>query len=222
MSHINHQKIVLAGEGGQGVQLVGELLAETAYISNLESIYIPNFGVEQRGGVSIAFVQISQTPIGAPKFQKADLLVVLSPRSVERTKGYIKNDTFYLYDSSQIKTPGISDQAIGIQGYETVAPEGFSAMTGTEPGPAISPEKTGFSKPLGIPAAEIAKAELNPRVFNIIILGAIVGLLKSLNPEKVMDAIRRKLGGKFKEKPELEELNLRAFHKGMQLLQQYQ
>jgi hypothetical protein len=59
-------KIVLAGEGGHGVQSVAKILVEAAYEANKEVLYIPNFGVEQRGGVSIAFCQISDEKIGEP------------------------------------------------------------------------------------------------------------------------------------------------------------
>ena len=75
-------KIAIAGEGGQGVQMIAEILAEAANQMGKNAIYIPNFGVEQRGGVSIAFVQISDGPIGAPKFVEADILIPVSPRAV--------------------------------------------------------------------------------------------------------------------------------------------
>lgn len=63
-------KIVLAGEGGQGVQSVAQILTDAAALEGKEILYIPNFGVEQRGGVSIAYVQIGDERIGAPKFKK--------------------------------------------------------------------------------------------------------------------------------------------------------
>ena len=57
-------KIVLAGEGGQGVQSIAKILVEAGYEANKEILYIPNFGVEQRGGVSVAFCQIGDEKIG--------------------------------------------------------------------------------------------------------------------------------------------------------------
>ena len=78
-------RIALAGEGGQGVQSIAEILAEAAYNENQQALYIPNFGLEQRGGVSIAFLQFSDKRIGAPKFQKADIVIALSERAVART-----------------------------------------------------------------------------------------------------------------------------------------
>jgi len=93
-------KIALAGEGGQGVQSVAMILTEAAYDAGKEAIYIPNFGVEQRGGVSIAFVQIADTPIEAPKFKTGDIVLALSDRAVLRTEVYVGPETIFIYDQS--------------------------------------------------------------------------------------------------------------------------
>ncbi len=216
-------RIALAGEGGQGIQVVGEILAEAAYRSGLDAIYIPNFGVEQRGGVSIAFVQIADEEIGSPKFPKADILVPLSKRAIARTKDYIKPETLYLYECSSLEVPHLNDQTIGIQAWDTVTPEAFALMVGHEPDePGKPPKNVGLQprKVIGIPAAEMAKNDLKPRVFNIIILGAIVQASGVLDPEKVKEAIEAKLGEKFDEKPELRELNFQAFGRGMEFVRE--
>jgi 2-oxoglutarate ferredoxin oxidoreductase subunit gamma len=93
-------KIALAGEGGQGVQSIANIMVEAAHQQGREALYIPNFGVEQRGGVSIAYCQISDEPIGSPKFKTADLVVALSSRAVGRTHQYVDGNTVFLYDSS--------------------------------------------------------------------------------------------------------------------------
>ncbi len=86
-------KILLAGEGGQGVQASAEILARAAFLEGEKSLYIPNFGVEQRGGVSVAFVTIDEKPVVYPKFAKADVLALLSARSWERVKNYVGKET---------------------------------------------------------------------------------------------------------------------------------
>jgi len=86
-------KILIAGEGGQGVQAIAEILAQAAFLENKHSTYIPNFGVEQRGGVSLAFVIVSDEPVIYPKFDKADILAILSDRSIERVKRYLDEKT---------------------------------------------------------------------------------------------------------------------------------
>ncbi|MGI6576152.1 MAG: 2-oxoacid:acceptor oxidoreductase family protein [bacterium] len=212
-------KIALAGEGGQGVQAVGEILAEAAYLAGKEAIYIPNFGVEQRGGVSIAFVQISNAQIGSPKFKQADIIVALSQRAVERTKIYLTPATLFIYDSSAIKPPEIGDLSIGIQSWDTVAPEAFANQVGTQPGKPITPPKV--PKVIGIPAAQVAKDQLTPRVFNVIILGAIIAASQVLEPEIVKKAMEAKFKDKFAAKPELAELNEKAFTTGQELYRKH-
>ena len=108
-------KIAIAGEGGQGVQSIGDILAEAGNEEGKEALYIPNFGVEQRGGVSLAFVQISDEQIGSPKFQHGDIVIALSERAVARTKQYVTGDTLFVYDSSLIAPHEVAAEAIGLQ-----------------------------------------------------------------------------------------------------------
>lgn len=86
-------EILIAGEGGQGIQTIGQILQNAAIKKGLNSTYLPNFGVEQRGGVSLAYVIISSEPILYPKFQKADLLVVAASRAISRITGYLGKET---------------------------------------------------------------------------------------------------------------------------------
>lgn len=181
-------KIMLAGEGGQGVQSVAQILAEAADNEGKEALYIPNFGVEQRGGVSIAFLQVADEPIGAPKFNIGDVVVALSERAIYRTKQYVGENTIFIYDA-------------GIEISKEDLPQNAAKM-------------------LAIPALEVAKNELHPRVFNIIILGAIVQSVKVVSPEDAKKAIEKKLGYKFEQNPKLRELNYKAIDRGIELVSQ--
>lgn len=99
-------KIALAGEGGQGVQSVAKILVEAGYEAGKQVLYIPNFGVEQRGGVSIAFCQISDEMIGEPRYSKADIVIMLSDRAIDRCSTYVDENTTVVYDTSVCtKTP---------------------------------------------------------------------------------------------------------------------
>ena len=92
-------KIIIAGEGGQGVQAIANIMTEAAYNQGKQALYIPNFGVEQRGGVSVAFIQIDDKEISSLKFTKADLVLALSPRAVTRTLQYSDSRTIFLYEA---------------------------------------------------------------------------------------------------------------------------
>lgn len=182
------KKIALAGEGGQGVQSVAEILAEAANQEGREAIYIPNFGVEQRGGVSIAFVQISDETIGSPKFKTADIVIALSGRAIIRTQQYVDENTVFVYDSA-------------IEIAQEHLPKNAKRV-------------------LSIPALSVAQNELNPRVFNVIILGAVIEATKVVTMDQAKQAIEAKLGHKFAQKPQLRDLNYRAMERGVELVQQ--
>lgn len=181
-------RIALAGEGGQGVQSVAEILAEAAYNENKQAIYIPNFGLEQRGGVSIAFIQVSDKRIGAPKFNKADVVIAMSERAVSRTVGYSDNNTLFVYD------PGFKVD------------------------PADLPKEA--KQIIGLPAIDTANNQLHPRVFNIIIMGAVIGLTNMVTFEAAKAALEHKLGYKFEKNPDLRELNFKALEIGKQMAEE--
>lgn len=173
--------IIIAGEGGQGVQKIAEILAQAAFSQNLKTTYIPNFTVQQRGGVSLAFVRISEEPIIYPKFEKADLAVVLSGRSVERIKNFLTPNTRMIYNSTLVSDTDISN--IESRHKDAIA------------------------------ATQLAK-ELNPRVFNIIMLGRIVKQIEVVNIEAIAQELKKIFGRKYAEKPALEEQNNKALQIG--------
>lgn len=81
-------KILLAGDGGQGIQTIADVICRTTFEKGLNVTHIPNYGLEQRGGVSLAFIQISDKEIVYPKFTKPDILLVMSEQADERTTQY--------------------------------------------------------------------------------------------------------------------------------------
>ena len=152
-------KILLAGEGGQGIQSIAEILARTANTPDRFTTYIPNFGVEQRGGVSLAFLQISDQPIGYPKFEKADIIIAMGNRAIEPVKKFISDQTFFVYDSSFIA----DDLVKTLQGQ--------------------------VKKYLALPAKEQARQIGSTKVANIIFLGALSYELQELPVEQIKKAI---------------------------------
>jgi 2-oxoglutarate ferredoxin oxidoreductase subunit gamma len=213
-------RIVLAGEGGQGVQVIANILAESANAEGKEVIYIPNFGVEQRGGVSIAFVQIDDKRIGSPKFPKADIVVALSNRAVNRTRQYVDKRTTFIYDNSLVAAAEIDEHAMGIQAVEA-DPRSQRPTELVDEGKVKDQVQLpdNAANIIGIPANDIAKNELHPRVFNIIILGTLLKATAVVPLDRIKEAIEEKLGGKFEKNPELRDLNYKALDKGMSLVE---
>ncbi len=125
---MSRTKIVLAGEGGQGVQSVAKILVEAGYEAGKQVLYIPNFGVEQRGGVSIAFCQIADETIGEPRFAKGDIIIMLSDRAIDRCSAYVDEKSVVVYDTSVCtKKPEIKcKEIIGVDANK-IANEQLSA-----------------------------------------------------------------------------------------------
>jgi len=95
-------KILFAGEGGQGIQTAAQVLAKAAFKEGKNVLYIPNFGVEQRGGASIAFLVIDERPVVYPKFEKADILVILSERIKARVERYQGSETILISEKDNL------------------------------------------------------------------------------------------------------------------------
>jgi 2-oxoglutarate ferredoxin oxidoreductase subunit gamma len=210
----SNKRIVMGGEGGQGVQAVADIMALAAYEEGKEALYIPNFGIEQRGGVSLAFVQIGPEPIGSPKFKEADLLIALSGRALERMLSFLNQDCVILYDSSLLAPPEVSDEVVGRQAYNTIAPEAFAERGQTARKQEFPEIKQPFQALYGLPAGEIARQKIHPRVANMIILGAATRLTGIVEPDSVKKALQERLANKIKRDPNLLSLNIKAFELG--------
>ena len=60
------KEILIAGFGGQGIMLMGQLLAYGAIYEGLEVSFFPSYGPEMRGGTANCTVVISNERIGSP------------------------------------------------------------------------------------------------------------------------------------------------------------
>lgn len=103
------KRILIAGEGGQGVQTIAKIFATAAHQSGKKVAYMPNFGVEQRGGVSLSYIQVSDEAIVYPKFQDSDVAIILAHRAVPRIAKHINKNTLIIFDNSIIKESELDD-----------------------------------------------------------------------------------------------------------------
>ena len=95
--------IRIAGFGGQGVMLTGQLLAYAANLQGLYSLWVPTYGPETRGGTANCSVIISDKPIHSPIFQKSDDLLVFNEPSLVKFISKIKEKGNLFYNASLIK-----------------------------------------------------------------------------------------------------------------------
>lgn len=75
---MNRFEIRLAGEGGQGLVLAGQVLAQAAINDGKNACMSQTYGASQRGGHSRAEVIISDGEIDHPRVLIADILLALT------------------------------------------------------------------------------------------------------------------------------------------------
>lgn len=95
--------IRIAGFGGQGVMLTGQLLAYAANKQGLYSLWVPSYGPETRGGTANCSITISDKPIYSPVFKKSDDLIIFNEPSLVKFKDRVNKDGNIFYNSSLIK-----------------------------------------------------------------------------------------------------------------------
>lgn len=163
------KSIIIAGFGGQGVMVIGQLFAYTACETTDKFVtYFPSYGAEMRGGTANCYVVISDEPVGAPKVAQADYVVVLNDPSLARFQGAVApGGTLFLNSSVVTHEPERGDIHVvkvdaGTIAYELGNPKVLNlvmagAITGySELLPAENVLQTAFRK-LGA-----KRPELNP------------------------------------------------------------
>jgi len=102
-------EIRLSGSGGQGLILMGIILAEAVGI--YEGRYVSqtqNYGPEARGGTSKSEVVVSDEEIDYPKAMKLDLLLAMNQRSCDEFYRDLKPEGLLIVDSTFVTQVPIS------------------------------------------------------------------------------------------------------------------
>ena len=100
------RNIMIAGFGGQGVMLMGKLLAGAVCSSTDRNVtFFPSYGAEQRGGTANCYVVISDDPIGAPLGDEMDELVVMNDSSLQKFLYKLVPGGILFINSSAVKEP---------------------------------------------------------------------------------------------------------------------
>ena len=93
-------KIIIAGFGGQGVVLAGNVLAQTALVENKHVAAMVAYGVEMRGGTANCTVTISDEEIASPVVDSPTTAIILNQQSLNKFEDLIEKDGLLLVNSS--------------------------------------------------------------------------------------------------------------------------
>jgi len=83
-------EVQFAGFGGQGIMLMGQILAQAAMEEGREVVWIPSYGPEMRGGTAYCTVVTSDRPIGSPIIRNPQHLVAMNRPSLEKFAPAVK------------------------------------------------------------------------------------------------------------------------------------
>lgn len=115
------KNICIAGFGGQGVMTIGKFLAQAVCDqTDLNTVFFPTYGAEQRGGTANCFVVISDNKIGTPRADYMDDLIIMNNPSLAKFQNTLKpGGTMFINDTIVTDPVGREDvQVVRVPGTE--------------------------------------------------------------------------------------------------------
>jgi len=150
-------QVKIAGFGGQGVLLLGEVLAEAGLEAGLEVSWLPSYGPEMRSGTSNCQVRVSHKPIASPLVSRPNVLIAMNEPSLRKFLPAVK-------------------------------PGGWVIFNGAEfPARCQRDDVHALVKNFAQTAAELG----DPRVTNMVMLGAVLQAANLLPVDYIIGALER-------------------------------
>jgi 2-oxoisovalerate ferredoxin oxidoreductase beta subunit len=151
-------RIRVAGFGGQGVLLTGEVLAEAGLDAGLEVSWLPSYGPEMRSGTSNCHIRLTNESIDSPLVTSPNMLLAMNEPSLKKFVASVQPGGWILYNGEAIPEDCKRDDV----------------------------------RALALPFTQIADQLGEPRVANMVILGALLEITGVL-PQASVDAALHRL-----------------------------
>lgn len=159
-----YMDVIIAGFGGQGVLLIGNLLAQTGMDSRRNVTFIPVYGAEMRGGTANCTVVVSDQEIGSPIIKKPLSLIIMNLPSLEKFQPRLQKDGVQVINSSLVDCTRV--------------------------------DRKRFRSVL-VPANEIADSLGNPRMANMVAMGAYLAATDLLPLAAAQKALSHVIGSHY-------------------------
>lgn len=93
-------EIIIAGFGGQGILLMGRLIAYAGMLEGKKVAWMPSYGPEMRGGTANCTVIISSDEVASPVVPNPRTLIAMNEPSLDKFESQVEKDgTIILNDS---------------------------------------------------------------------------------------------------------------------------
>ena len=168
-----------AGFGGQGILLLGELLAQAGIATGLHATWLPSYGPEMRGGTANCSVVLSPSAIGNPMVERPNVLIAMNRPSLERFASTLEPGGILLYDASLIDSGSERDDIVQVP----------------------------------VAATKIADELGSAKVANVVMIGALIGLL-GLPKREDLETLLSRLG----RSDAVREANRLALQRGQEVV----
>ena len=109
--HFTELNLKIAGFGGQGVLLLGQLLTEMGMREGLEVSWLPSYGPEMRSGSAHCHVCLSKERIGSPLISHPDVLIAMNEISLRKFAAEVLPGGLILYNNERLPEDFVMPQA---------------------------------------------------------------------------------------------------------------
>jgi 2-oxoisovalerate ferredoxin oxidoreductase beta subunit len=100
--HFREYTIKIAGFGGQGVLLLGQLLTEMGMREGLEVSWLPSYGPEMRSGGAHCHVCLAKERIGSPLISHPNVLIAMNEISLRKFAHQVEPGGLILYNRDRL------------------------------------------------------------------------------------------------------------------------
>jgi 2-oxoglutarate ferredoxin oxidoreductase subunit gamma len=176
-----NKEMIFSGFGGQGIMLMGQIVAYAGMMEGQQVSWFPAYGPEMRGGTANCSVIIGDEPVGTPIVTEPGVIVAMNLPSLDKFEPMLTAGGALLINSSLIER---------------------------------GPHRTDVKSFL-VPCNDIAKELGNPKVANMVMVGAIVAASGAVSIESVINILAKKI---FKNKPQVMPLNEQAIRRGVECI----
>lgn len=94
--------VIMAGFGGQGILLIGKMLAYSGMQEGKEVSWLPSYGPEMRGGTCNCTVVISDRPVGSPVIQRPRAVLAMNLPSLQKFEPDLRPGGYLFVNTSLI------------------------------------------------------------------------------------------------------------------------
>lgn len=95
-------EVIMAGFGGQGVMLIGELLAYAGMLEGKKVSWMPSYGPEMRGGTANCSVVVSDEELTSPVVTEPTGVIIMNKPSLDKFEAAVRKGGVVVVNTSLI------------------------------------------------------------------------------------------------------------------------